>query len=545
MSDADRGNLMRKFQDHIQRGSGLTPVAVQSPMMVEKRLVEWCNEGDKLASAFRSRFPSGEVSSSNKSYAVPAQTAHNPVGGHPSKPAKVMKDKTNKPTKPPPMSTLPMCSTCGKTHKDACSLSAHPDANKNPAVKWIDTPAGKGWQSLGKTSLGIGQRYSFTEKILVPLDAALAQSLRDGLPIRPPSTNTAGTQPILIHNIQTIGSTPSTHVAASYELPRCCRGDEAVATVQTPIPAIIGQSTYLINVPITALIDTGCLQTNVVSSRVADILISKGKANIQNASRALRSGVGGGTYGVNSLIEFDIEFSNSKDTSRKPVRIYIRALISRDIEYDLIIGLPTIQHFHLLATLSSHFNSLPTLCEVCSDASNTLPDPTRQLLLNSIAALCDPPPHSTSHASNDELAEVLERLHLSEIFDIEADDDELEDGDDITDILRQGAEGDLKVDVQGSSWMQKQLLNLVTEFADIFSTSVKGMSASVTPLDFSYNRDAWERTANRLPSRTLSPEKQNALHGMIEELLDLGVIRPSKATSWSQVHLVRKPAPSN
>ena len=32
---------------------------------------------------------------------------------------------------------------------------------------------------------------------------------------------------------------------------------------------------------------------------------------------------------------------------------------------------------------------------------------------------------------------------------------------------------------------------------------------------------------------------------MTEELLDLNVIKPSKAMSWFQAHLVSKPAPSN
>ena len=36
-------------------------------------------------------------------------------------------------------------------------------------------------------------------------------------------------------------------------------------------------------------------------------------------------------------------------------------------------------------------------------------------------------------------------------------------------------------------------------------------------------------------------EKHAALYKMIEDLLNLQVIQPSRATTWPQVHLVRKP----
>jgi hypothetical protein len=230
--------------------------------------------------------------------------------------------------------------------------------------------------------------------------------------------------------------------------------------MKTPIAAVIGQTSYLITIPITALIDTGCLQTNVVSSRVADLLVSKGKASIQRATRALRPGVGGSSYGVNSIIEFDIEFDNTQDTSRVPVRIFIKALISHELDFDLIIGLPTIQHFHLLDTLAYHFKSLPPLCEVCADSATTQcgaipPQPT--ISLNSLVSNPSPSPPDSSH----DLAEVLETLHLSDIFDIEEDEDELYDEADITSILKQGADGDLTIDIQGSTEMKAQLQTLV------------------------------------------------------------------------------------
>ena len=64
---------------------------------------------------------------------------------------------------------------------------------------------------------------------------------------------------------------------------------------------------------------------------------------------------------------------------------------------------------------------------------------------------------------------------------------------------------------------------------------------SVPPMTFTVAKNDWEAPANRLPSRHISVEKHAALNQMIDDLLDLKVIQPSRATAWSQVHLVRKP----
>ena len=58
-------------------------------------------------------------------------------------------------------------------------------------------------------------------------------------------------------------------------------------------------------------------------------------------------------------------------------------------------------------------------------------------------------------------------------------------------------------------------------------------------MEFSLDTDIWESNPNRAASRQISTETQ-ALSTLIDELLEKEVIRPSKATSWSQVHLVRK-----
>jgi hypothetical protein len=393
---------------------------------------------------------------------------------------------------------------------------------------------GKNWASAGRASLGVNVRWSPTEHKLVPLDKALVERLRAAMPS---STTAAGKQVLLVTNIFPTPSTPIVHDTKVV----CCLG-HGTPPDKLEIGAIIGEC-YNLKLSISVLIDSGCLQTNIVSKRIAQLLIKDGNAKIKKAHRSLTAGLGGGNFETNCIVDFDIRFIKQNGISEKIHCIYIRALISPDIQSDLIIGLPTIQKYKLLTLLQSHLDSLPQLCEVCADSDNTplTRSHHENLLINHITSITDPV-MLTQH-SESELTDIMHRLHISEVFETEEDDEALDKAD-ITDILSQEAEGDLTIDIQGSPAMQKSLSTLVQLFKDIFSTTVKGKSAKVPPLDFNVDA-AWETTANRLPSRLISPEKHLALHGMIEELLDLNVIKPSQATSWSQVHLVRKPAPSN
>ncbi len=60
-------------------------------------------------------------------------------------------------------------------------------------------------------------------------------------------------------------------------------------------------------------------------------------------------------------------------------------------------------------------------------------------------------------------------------------------------------------------------------------------------LDIDHSK--WEAPRNRLPQRSHSTEKQAAIRSQIDSLLALGVIEESRASHWSQLHMVKKPTP--
>jgi hypothetical protein len=96
--------------------------------------------------------------------------------------------------------------------------------------------------------------------------------------------------------------------------------------------------------------------------------------------------------------------------------------------------------------------------------------------------------------------------------------------------------------IGGSAHLQQRIRALLTEYADIFSFNVKGKAMSVPPMELTVDATRWEAPAHRLPSHHISVEKHAALYKLIDDLLDLEVIQPSRTTAWSQVHLVRKPS---
>ena len=85
-----------------------------------------------------------------------------------------------------------------------------------------------------------------------------------------------------------------------------------------------------LKISISALIDSGCLQTNIINGRVAQQQLKDVNATKRQASRTLTSGVGGGIYEVNGLIDFDIRFFKS-DGVEEVQSIYTSVLISPDI----------------------------------------------------------------------------------------------------------------------------------------------------------------------------------------------------------------------
>lgn len=107
--------------------------------------------------------------------------------------------------------------------------------------------------------------------------------------------------------------------------------------------------------------------------------------------------------------------------------------------------------------------------------------------------------------------------------------------------LANSTEGPTVPVIEGSGELQAQLRSLVHEFREIFRTDVTTQPALFEPMTVEVDVTKWHTTANRLPPRVQTHAKNEAIQQQVTTMLELNVIRPSKAAYYSQVHMVPKP----
>jgi hypothetical protein len=142
-----------------------------------------------------------------------------------------------------------------------------------------------------------------------------------------------------------------------------------------------------------------------------------------------------------------------------------------------------------------------------------------------------------------DMTTTLQHLHMSDL--LTHDDEGVdENGPNDIDYVRMlpGQTND-DFTIGGSAELQQRIRKILHEYEDIFSFNVKGKAMLVPPMEFTVDKVRWEAPANRLPSRHISVEKHAALNKMIDDLLNLEVIQPSRATAWSQANPHDLPSP--
>jgi len=237
-------------------------------------------------------------------------------------------------------------------------------------------------------------------------------------------------------------------------------------------------------------------------------------------------------------ITTDVIFSNEIEKRS----IVIRALVSKECNPDLIIGLPTMQCYNLFPLLQNKIMTHNTISDICSSDNDILYSDERIKCLNIINDMGDYHPN-LKDINNVELNEIVQNLQKLDFFNAENDDDDIPDESDLAFMSASNQIDTSWKDVtfEGTSDLIHRLRKLCVEYSDVFAYKIRPQSAKVTPLHFEYDLKEWQRSSNRLPSRLISPEKQDSLCKMLDEYLSLGVIQSSTASAWSQVNLVRKP----
>jgi uncharacterized protein YaiI (UPF0178 family) len=372
-----------------------------------------------------------------------------------------------------------LCKGCGRGHGGQCNFSKHPDFNKS-ALPWDQSTTGKLWAAKGKPVL--------------PITTTLS-----GEPYQPPPYK---------------GKTPKSGKHDLYYLASLTMDD----VIHDLVPMTMSYNHITIN--IMSLIDTGALQANYVSERIANelgiipdgpvLVVSSGMNNVGSLK----------SKGNCSVI---VIYYNELSNCYEPIEIQATIL---DIPFDLIIGKPTIKQFKLLQKVHDQFwgnNDQSGIEENTMLGRHSLTSHESLLAVQLIA--------TTQDRENSLTRELFEE----DIEYVSSSNLPLDLGDSKESI------SNIPTDIHGDAELRERLINLCHRYEEIFSREVRPTPADIPPLEIDVDLLKWHRNSNRAPPRPMTISKQLELRKQIEKLLKLNVIERSTAPFYSQVLLIPKP----
>jgi len=112
------------------------------------------------------------------------------------------------------------------------------------------------------------------------------------------------------------------------------RSPSCTGTEGTPLNHLIPETLHLHSQAddIHVLIETGCLQVNIISSEIASLLAKDGGPTY-GTNIVLTAGVGGQSYGVQGILHVTVTLKNN-DNEESVRHICLRALVSSDVKID-------------------------------------------------------------------------------------------------------------------------------------------------------------------------------------------------------------------
>ena len=299
-----------------------------------------------------------------------------------------------------------------------------------------------------------------------------------------------------------------------------------------------------------ALLDTGARHGNYVSTRVASLLVEKGVT--PEASRhATLCGAFKNTcsdYVVQDF-NFNLQILNEKTLTREIIKIQAT---SANIDYDLIVGRPTVKELKLVNKFPSHFfeDNVNVNSAGTKESDQLHPNLVSSKTACYCCALNDASTGNQTTAPPLELQCTLEPDIKQPIDDdsssVSSDTSSL--SDDINESLWDSHQHDetLPFDTMvltNDLELQERLTNVILEYRHIFSRKLRAEPANVPPFDIEVDEEKWYATLNQKAPRLQNIQKQEVIQKNISQMLELGIIRPSSESTYSQVHLPPKPGP--
>ena len=273
-----------------------------------------------------------------------------------------------------------------------------------------------------------------------------------------------------------------------------------------------------------ALIDSGAIHGSYVSAHLSAWLAKEGVTHqchtkIISALTVNKEALSMKQYNLK------ISFINEITDKQEMMNVEVKVL---KMDYDIIIGRPTIKQYDLTRRMPSQFQK-ESEAKIPSSMSGSLPENRNQ---------------------NDELAAAFRqeedgmwrnRPDGALTRDEERSSHELA-LDDLFNDIANGGDGIELIKFFGTEEEQQRIRRVVNKYMNVFRTSLTSTPANIPPMKLDVNEEQWQANrANKQPPRNQSTQKQEETHAQIQKYLDIGVMVTSQQGSHSQVLMTPKP----
>ena len=411
-----------------------------------------------------------------------------------------------------------VCTGCGRENSHElhqCNLHAHPDFNSDPNIKWGDTAVGKRYKKFG-------QKFLNRDTTIDQLEKGIKKS--SSKEVKNKSSNSQGGKRLnTLHDDNSNDDLLSVVLYAS---------DDASQTFTK------------------CLLDTGSLHSCYISKEAAQWLTL-------HKTKQCSCHPNDNTYGPNKSIcylclgrinNLSVEFFNEQSNSNEIVKL--NAIII-DMDFDLIIGRPTIKKYNLTHKLASHFHD-PQVVEDVLNTRVSVVDASYLASLNQVFTNNEMEKENVTEISKEDWLGVTgqqedyikdqETIHdmLMQNNTIPLTDKIIVDG---LEIPIMTAEELLKHVTIGQTdpIFYENIKQIILEFRDIFSLGLRQVPADVPPMQIEVDITAWLASKSQRKPRKYTETQRKELEQQISDLLEAGIIRETDSDETSPSFYVPKP----
>ena len=402
-----------------------------------------------------------------------------------------------------------LCDNCGQhTHsKDNCSFRGHPECNArayvSPFTRWSDSEAKKNVQSKYSSEYF---RLSFVptadqDKYKHSKSESSVKSSKDS---KGDCCNNCRDHHILLLLNDAISN------SYTFPLNILLQGGESVEAA--------------------ALLDTGALAGNFITSRLANTLINSYGVVSSNSESIICSAFANNCKRSEGSIRLNLKYLDEFN------EIHFLSCIFKiaDIDFELILGRDTIKHHNLFSQFPSciqYSSESPGNASVNQISSETSPE-SRTIEERLTVERMETTPKEGSYSN----VSTLDPYNEEELGDLESHDLEAIPSE----YLTSSSGIETSPLIFGPPSLQEKLNTFVSKYKERFQTTISKVPAAVIPFTFNVNTTEWHTKKNQLGSRHLDRTKAIEIKRQTDIMLNNSIIKPSMSAYYSHGFLVPK-----